>query len=626
MIVDIYKNLKQHKINKKNILLSLKRTKRSHAFRYFRPHLRKLIVLSKTKRISKILKECSFENAKSLISHMFYKKIKKLCHEKILNNLIEHKSYKKVDQKILAYLEDNMNYYLLESNIKRLLIYLKNINKESSLYFSISKIISDEYIKNHYKINSKIISLIHTDSNFTSYVQTNELSYLEGINPFNKEFYQIETDIHKYLEKDNIFQAKKHVDLFMSFHKQNAHLMKSTQLNQSLFNIGKKLSRKNIFDKAYDINHYVFLSSKGNLVEKSAFEILFNFIKKKEYDKAVNVINKLKLLEDFEKYQSRLKYWIAFSIEKYGQKDLANTLYKKLIKMHPMTFYAIVSFKENSSLFNKKNIFFNKIKVKRNISSFYKQNKKIFYSLKRLRVWSEIEERMFISKELESIIQYINENSKKFHKNYVKSIVFALGSSLNKRKKYLYTFQLTHKLLESNKIDLNDEILTLLFPRPYLKSIKKHNSKIDPHLVLSLIRQESAFNPHAISRAGARGLMQLMPLTAKRFKKNLRLHSLNNPKLNLKIGMSYLDYLIRKYDGNLIYFLAGYNAGENRLKTWSKEIFYTDDPLITIEMIPFLETRNYVKLVYRNLFFYKYLSNQSDFLKKTLDKSFIVKI
>ena len=117
--------------------------------------------------------------------------------------------------------------------------------------------------------------------------------------------------------------------------------------------------------------------------------------------------------------------------------------------------------------------------------------------------------------------------------------------------------------------------------------------------------------------------MQLMPATAKRFNRKLKLKQLSDPKVNVSLGTKYLKQLLTRFDGNLIYTLASYNAGENRIDRWKKEIFRNDDPLATIESIPFEETRNYVKLIYRNKFFYSLLSNKS-VLTTPLDESFKV--
>jgi soluble lytic murein transglycosylase len=125
------------------------------------------------------------------------------------------------------------------------------------------------------------------------------------------------------------------------------------------------------------------------------------------------------------------------------------------------------------------------------------------------------------------------------------------------------------------------------------------------------MRQESAFNPRAKSVAGARGLMQLMPATARMMHGRLRTVRLYDADFNIKLGTKYFQRLEKKYDGNLIDTLCAYNAGEGNLKKWKDDIFVfgEDNPLEKIEMIPFNETRKYVKLIYRNLFYYRLLTN-----------------
>jgi len=156
--------------------------------------------------------------------------------------------------------------------------------------------------------------------------------------------------------------------------------------------------------------------------------------------------------------------------------------------------------------------------------------------------------------------------------------------------------------------------LEILYPHPYFDQLTKamKNHPADPLVVLSLIRQESVFNPDARSRVGARGLMQLMPLTARRLKRSVRENHLSNPATNMEIGTRYVQQLHKRYDGNLVHVLAAYNAGEARVEKWKNLYFISDEMLYNIESIPFLETRNYVKLIFRNLFFYKMLEGKKD--------------
>lgn len=133
-------------------------------------------------------------------------------------------------------------------------------------------------------------------------------------------------------------------------------------------------------------------------------------------------------------------------------------------------------------------------------------------------------------------------------------------------------------------------------------------------LIHATVRQESAFEIQAVSRAGARGMMQLMPATAKAIAKSLGLpHSdhrlLNDPNYNVQIGRTYLGRLIEEFDGSYVLALAAYNAGPARARQWMKE---NGDPRRShvdvvdwIELISFEETRNYVQRVLENLQVYR---------------------
>lgn len=145
-------------------------------------------------------------------------------------------------------------------------------------------------------------------------------------------------------------------------------------------------------------------------------------------------------------------------------------------------------------------------------------------------------------------------------------------------------------------------LVDLLYPAPPVDL----SSESDGPLLLGLMRQESAFNVSAVSPAGARGLMQLMPGTAERVAGRLGLdYSLSrltrDPVYNIRLGRDYLQRMIDRYDGFLPLALAAYNAGPGRADQWIVD--YGDprladiDPIDWIEQIPFSETRNYVQRV-----------------------------
>jgi soluble lytic murein transglycosylase len=160
---------------------------------------------------------------------------------------------------------------------------------------------------------------------------------------------------------------------------------------------------------------------------------------------------------------------------------------------------------------------------------------------------------------------------------------------------------------------LPHDFWTTLYPQAFWQEIRQQAQTmgLDPYLVLSIIRQESAFHPAAISSSGARGLMQLMPATAQEVLTKLKLPQesasrLHDPQLSITLGTHYFAGLMQRYQGNLVLALAGYNAGPGRASRWREQWsgLSMDE---FIECIPLDETRNYVKLILRNLMMYERL-------------------
>jgi len=144
----------------------------------------------------------------------------------------------------------------------------------------------------------------------------------------------------------------------------------------------------------------------------------------------------------------------------------------------------------------------------------------------------------------------------------------------------------------------------LRFPLSFEELFEK-NSKINQipkHLLIALARQESAFHVEATSPVGAKGLMQLMPRTAKQVasKNNIIFDiddGLYDPKINIALGSLYFGEMLKRFDGNRILAIASYNAGPTRVRRWEKQTKGEIPFDAWIESIPFNETRNYVQNV-----------------------------
>ena len=154
-------------------------------------------------------------------------------------------------------------------------------------------------------------------------------------------------------------------------------------------------------------------------------------------------------------------------------------------------------------------------------------------------------------------------------------------------------------------IDLNDILYPLAF-WPIVQEAAK-NANLDPYILLSVMREESRFDPNALSEAGAIGLMQVMPQTAATIGRRVAIKipksEIHDVRTNITIGSYYLGFLMTEF-GSLHLAIAAYNAGEERIREWLQQgnyISYDD----FIEDIPYDETRNYVKQVLTTYAAYK---------------------
>ncbi len=162
---------------------------------------------------------------------------------------------------------------------------------------------------------------------------------------------------------------------------------------------------------------------------------------------------------------------------------------------------------------------------------------------------------------------------------------------------------------------LSREMAELMYPRPQWELVQELGATygLDPYLILALTREESLFNARAVSRSGARGLMQIMPATGQGIAKNLKVpwtggDMLFDPETNVRFGAFYLNYLKQRFDGNVVYMLSGYNAGPNATHRWVQgESHESLD--IFVANIPYAETHHYVTRVLKSYWIYTLLYN-----------------
>lgn len=156
-------------------------------------------------------------------------------------------------------------------------------------------------------------------------------------------------------------------------------------------------------------------------------------------------------------------------------------------------------------------------------------------------------------------------------------------------------------------------IFKTVYPIHYADLIDKYAEvyQVDAYLVAAIIRNESKFNPNALSRKEAKGLMQIAPITGEWASEklgiiNYREELLYEPELNIQIGTWYLNVLHKEFQGRLELMVAAYNAGNGNVSKWLANPEFSSDGKV-LEVIPFPETRGYSKKVLRDYMIYQKL-------------------
>ena len=179
----------------------------------------------------------------------------------------------------------------------------------------------------------------------------------------------------------------------------------------------------------------------------------------------------------------------------------------------------------------------------------------------------------------------------------LRSVAVDLGSRYFETR---FRWEATKRYPETNSTTVRS--LNMMFPWDYVRVVQRaaQRKRVDSTLAIGLARQESAFNPRALSRAGAQGLMQLMPQTASdlvgRGGEAVPELDIYNPELNAELGTTYVRQLLALYDGDVERALAAYNAGPGAVARWNRRLGEVPSDVF-VEEIPYHETRNYVRAV-----------------------------
>jgi len=349
------------------------------------------------------------------------------------------------------------------------------------------------------------------------------------------------------------------------------------------------------------------------------FNYMWSYITKSDFKSAIDYAVKNDLTLNYPTIDSKLQFWIARCYLNLGDKEKYVSYLETLSNVNILSFYGINALKElsenNRAAFTKvyNNVFMPniaKLDLVIPLQEVYQDE------LKRVSAWAKLGMYPFLNMEYQYLSNKFKMELLSTFDDEKKQLALtqfhhAFAIAINNQKGFLSTFRLMSSAIQLGQIKVDYYFLNSLFPMPFQDLIASEKHDIDHILLYSLIRQESGFNPNARSQVGALGLMQLMPYTAKALDRSIASQSISDPKLNVGLGTKYLDKLLKKYNNNLIFTLAAYNAGDHKVNSWQKSYFKYDSFLHNIESIPYAETRNYVKLIIRNMFFYKLVRGDS---------------
>lgn len=505
-------------------------------------------------------------------------------------------------------------YGLMGEHIDLFQDFLKSSHARSNKD-KISNLINEVAVKKEIIPNASIIELISISPELSNLLQSKSNQILKAASLFKNELKRLLKAGDAAFRAEDYDLALKNYEQAFAFQIQNQRYLSREDIWKTVILRGKDFFYQGETTKADRLFELALQASDGENKEETLFQMILVRVSTNKFKDVLKLSEKYNLLEDAAQYGSRIGFWLAYSLDQVGEKTLAKHLFQNIAKTRDVSYYSILSRKFVGSA--------TQIADAKPESDFLSAKdvaelpSDLQYSAKRINIWSTLAVSDFLTLEIGEALDSIKspEQNRKF--------LIALGDLFNTNGNFLETFKLLHSHIYRGDIEPRKSEYSLLFPTPFLSEIKELSLGIDPIVILSLMRQESAFNPRAMSPVGARGLMQLMPATARRFSRRVRTSALLRPETNIKIATQYLRKLLEMYDGNLVYTLAAYNAGEGRVKRWKKEIFISDNPLIQVELIPFKETRNYVKLIYRNIHFYQNLL-ETEVPKLSLEDSFRV--
>jgi TolA-binding protein len=334
------------------------------------------------------------------------------------------------------------------------------------------------------------------------------------------------------------------------------------------------------------------------------------------YDSAIRIWRRIEAQSPHSEMVPQMLYWQARAAHSMGQQPAAESLYRRIIEDYPFQYYSLHAAQRLQYMPSVQGVavqppltaVWTQSPPVRLPASYPVQPSQPQFHLLRVQELQQLQMPREAVREIRMLGTLLPDTQ---------ATRYFLGTLFVDNQYYPAAFRFFNTLLRELRPDeirgLPRDFWTMLYPKVFWDEVTRlaQRTGMDPYLVVSIMRQESAFDPAAVSASGARGLMQLMPATAREVSGRLKLGDLTpgrleEPGLNITLGTHYFAGLLQRYQGNMVLALAAYNAGPGRAERWRQQ--WQHLPLDEfVEWLPFRETRLYVKLVLRNLVNYERL-------------------
>ncbi len=356
-------------------------------------------------------------------------------------------------------------------------------------------------------------------------------------------------------------------------------------------NLIKKYPRSSFFSEAY-------------------FRIGLDYFRLQDYNQARKSWEEASRREKGQSARARVMYWIGKCYEMQKDYRKQGEIFSELAKRPVESFYNLKAFYLTS-----------------NGKDDHRRIYEVFWELHQQNISylpnyiNKFQRALMVEEVLGSRwgdleLRTLNENSRGWQE------IFALGELYERMQNYGFAYHRFRTVFNQNfsQSDIHEmvPIFKKLYPLYFTEEVDSSAKRfgIPPELIWSVMKKESAFAPKVISYANAYGLMQLLPGTASQIAPKLGIQftstaQLFYPSTNIQMGSYYLSSLLKKYNGNYIMALAGYNAGPHRVDRWIKRFPTYDDDLF-MENLEFEQTRVYVRTCLKYFWIYRSIINPGE--------------